>query len=546
MQDTTKKQSWNLVSLALSPWEGQSTFVQFYKDLTSHLWIGPQLRTLTTEKDIKALFWVKGGQLLVIQREEAILFDHELVSLKSINFKQLNAVGFDVYCGAFVPEHGGDQFVASFVSQTRFYGTVSDSTYEANLSPKSHSWVVRLPFVGESGQDYDGQHHHRVDWTTRSVLKQDGHCDCAYESKAAPEKVDLSAARENSVYVGEAAICSLLEFAPNQLLARESNGTLLQFKDWWCIRKFDRIPTLGSTMTLLPQFDAHSFPFLACSGDQNIFLINVRELDSKVDILVQMQCPGSDMLFESNSPGEGGILIKSDEQEAGMQIQFTCNENIGSGARKLSLVKLDCKDKVYIQFMSRSMAKDQFQSLQNIVLDMIPEEMRDQVNFNQRPADLPMPKASSLPPPPAFDEPPSPEPERQRDGYTGGYSRGGGEGYTRGGGDGYSRGGDGGYRGGGDRGRGMSRGFSRGGYGDRGGGRGGGYGGFSRGGYNDRGGGYSRGGYGGDRGGGYSRGGYGGDRGGRGMSRGYSGGFSRGGDRGGYNNYRGGGDRGGY
>ena len=66
-------------------------------------------------------------------------------------------------------------------------------------------------------------------------------------------------------------------------------------------------------MIVLSQFDIENFPFIACAGDQNIFLVNVRDLDSNAVDIVQ-----------SGNAGAGGIVTRIDSHKSQMEMQFTC------------------------------------------------------------------------------------------------------------------------------------------------------------------------------------------------------------------------------
>ena len=69
-----------------------------------------------------------------------------------------------------------------------------------------------------------------------------------------------------------------MEFAPKQILARESNGTLLLFNNWQCLKKFDRIPTLGFTMVKTLDFSEDSNPYILMSDDKAILSVNIKDL----------------------------------------------------------------------------------------------------------------------------------------------------------------------------------------------------------------------------------------------------------------------------
>ena len=67
--------------------------------------------------------------------------------------------------------------------------------------------------------------------------------------------------------------------------------------------------------------------FVICSGYENIFLVDTRNKDSKIEILI-----------DGNSPGEGGIIISE------AKMIYTCNQNVGGNTRKLSLVTRDLSE----------------------------------------------------------------------------------------------------------------------------------------------------------------------------------------------------------
>ena len=58
--------------------------------------------------------------MIVILREEAMIFDSEFKIVQRANFRKLNQFDFDVYCGVFKPEHTGDEFIVSFWAYNRF------------------------------------------------------------------------------------------------------------------------------------------------------------------------------------------------------------------------------------------------------------------------------------------------------------------------------------------------------------------------------------------------------------------------------------------
>ena len=157
VQDVRRAKDDDLVTISMSPWKGKSTLVLLrYED---GAWSEPLVKVINTERDVKAAFWVLDGSLLVVQREEAIVFDSSFIALKMINFKQLNIVEFDVYCSAFIPCFDGDKFIASFWSYNRFDKTISDHFFEADCNPKSHTWVAKFAFGFAVEHDHDHEDH---------------------------------------------------------------------------------------------------------------------------------------------------------------------------------------------------------------------------------------------------------------------------------------------------------------------------------------------------------------------------------------------------
>ena len=158
-----------------------------------------------------------------------------------------------MYCAAFVPTYDGNKFIASFWSYNRFDKTISDNFLEADLNPKSHTWVVKFAFgiAEEDEHDHDhGGHKHKHQHDHDH--DHGGHNHSHEFEKSKTDRFDLSEAKSDSVHLRDAAIWGLAEYGQNQMIMKESKGVLLLFKDWQCTRKFDKISGLGVNLRPLP------------------------------------------------------------------------------------------------------------------------------------------------------------------------------------------------------------------------------------------------------------------------------------------------------